>query len=56
MVIDSSEVNKLLPSDVMISIALDIVFAASKGKKQTPKHVGHALTLHRAIRSRKLIL
>lgn len=39
----------------MMSIAQDIVYSISGGKKWTPKHVGLALTLHQKTRSRKLV-
>ena len=37
------------------SIAQDIVFGMSNGKKLTPKHIGLALTLHHATRSESLV-
>ena len=37
------------------SIAQDIVFGMSDGKKLTPKHIGLALTLHQATRSESLV-
>ena len=39
----------------ILNIAQDIVFALSKGKKLTPKHVGLGMTLHQATRSEKLV-
>jgi len=39
----------------VLSVAQDIVFGVSKGKKLTPKHVGLGLTLHQATRSESLI-
>lgn len=39
----------------VLSIAQDIIYAASKGKKLTPKHIGLGLTVHQMTRSRKLV-
>lgn len=39
----------------ILSIAQDIIYVASKGKKLTPKHIGLSLALHQKTRSRKLI-
>lgn len=39
----------------ILSIAQDIIYVASKGKKLTPKHIGLGLALHQKTRSRKLI-
>ena len=39
------------PNTVICSIAQDIVFAASKKRKMTPKHIGLGMTLHQATRS-----
>lgn len=39
----------------ILSIAQDIVYVTSKGKKLTPKHVGLALAMHQKTRSRKLV-
>lgn len=39
----------------ILSIAQDIVYVNSKGKKLTPKHVGLALAMHQKTRSRKLV-
>ena len=38
-----------------LSIAQDIVYCASKGRKWTPKHVGLANTLHQETRSKRLV-
>ena len=43
------------PNTVICSIAQDIVFAASKKRKLTPKHIGLGMTLHQATRSEQLI-
>ena len=42
-------------NNVILSIAQDIVYAASERKKLTPKHVGLALTLHQATHNKKLV-
>lgn len=47
--------KKKITSDFGLSIAQDIVYAVSKGKKLTPKHIDLALTVHQATRSKKLI-
>lgn len=39
----------------ILSICQDIVFLVSKGRKLTPKHVGQAMTLYQATRSKELI-
>lgn len=39
----------------VLSIAQDLVYSVSGGKKITPKHVGLGLTLHQATRSKKLV-
>lgn len=39
----------------ILSIAQDIVYVSSKGKKLTPKHVGLALAVHQKTRSKKLV-
>ena len=39
----------------VVSIAQDIVYGVSAGRKWTPKHIGLALTLHQKTRSRKLV-
>lgn len=39
----------------VFSIAQDIVYGISNGKKLTPKHIGLALTLHQATRSENLV-
>ena len=44
-----------LENNRITSIAQDIVYCVSGGKKWTPKHVGLALTLHQKTRSRKLV-
>lgn len=42
-------------NDWLLSVAQDMRFCVSKGKLLTPKHVGLALSLHQATRSKKLI-
>ena len=39
----------------VVSIAQDIIYGVSAGRKWTPKHIGLALTLHQKTRSRKLV-
>ena len=39
----------------ILNIAQDIIFAISKGRKLTPKHVGLGMTLHQATRSEALV-
>lgn len=39
----------------ILSIAQDIIYAASKGKKLTPKHIGLGMALHQKTKSRKLV-
>ncbi|KAL9979291.1 hypothetical protein ACROYT_G016935 [Oculina patagonica] len=39
----------------ILSICQDIIYLVSKGRKLTPKHVGLALTVHQATRSRELV-
>jgi len=51
----NSDCASLLASSVTLSIAQDIVYAVSKGKKQTPKHIDLACTLQRATRSKRLV-
>ena len=38
-----------------LSIAQDIIYAVSKGKSLTPKHVGLGMTIHQATRSKSLV-
>ena len=39
----------------VLSVAQDLVYCVSGGKKWTPKHVGLACTLHQAMRSKDLV-
>ena len=39
----------------ILSICQDIIFLSSKGHKLTPKHIGIALTVHQATRSKQLL-
>ena len=39
----------------LLIIAQDITYAASKGKKLTPKHIGLGLALHQATRSKTML-
>lgn len=39
----------------ILSIAQDIVFLASGGRKKTPKHIALGITIHQATRSKKLV-
>ena len=41
--------------NVIMSIAQDIIFGVSKGKKWTPKHIGLTSTLHQKTRSKDLV-
>src|ERR1043165_8456198 len=49
---DKEELNKRLR---VLSIAQDLVYSVSGGKKLTPKHVGLGSTLHQATRSKQLV-
>ncbi len=40
---------------LILSLAQDIVYAVSEGKKWTPKHIGLASTLHQLTRSKHLV-
>ena len=57
--LESEEFEKLkkgkLTKNVVMSIAQDIIFGLSKGKKLTPKHIGLASTLHQKTRSKQLV-
>ena len=39
----------------ILSIAQDIVYGVSNGKKWTPKHIGLTSSLHQLTRSKKLV-
>lgn len=52
---DTYEDRKSIYENKILSIAQDIIYLASKGKKLTPKHIGLGLTLHQMTRSRKLV-
>ena len=55
---DLPEVNDGEDSDWrtrILSIAQDIVFLASGGRKKTPKHLALGITVHQATRSKKLV-
>ena len=39
----------------VLSIVQDITYAASKGKKLTPKHIGLCLALHQAARCKTMV-
>jgi hypothetical protein len=39
----------------VLNLAQDVVYAVSNGKKLTPKHIGIALTVHQATRSKELV-
>jgi len=41
--------------NVIMSIAQDIIFGLSKGRKWTPKHIGLTSTLHQKTRSKELV-
>ena len=41
--------------NIIMSIAQDIIFGLSKGKKWTPKHIGLTSTLHQKTRSKDLV-
>lgn len=51
----SSTESRQLHDIKVTSLAQDIVYISSKGKKNTPKHIGLALSLHQQTRSRKLV-
>ena len=57
-VLESDDEEAVMDTDIkqkVCSIAQDIVFGMSNGKKLTPKHIGLALTLHQATRSESLV-
>ena len=39
----------------MLNVAQDLVYGITDGKTWTPKHVGVAMTLHQATRSKDLV-
>ena len=51
---NGEDVEKKVQTKVL-SIAQDIVFGVSHGKKWTPKHIGLGSTLHQATRSKHLV-
>lgn len=51
---DENEENKTTKRSAL-SISQDIVYAVSKGKKLTPKHIGIGMALHQATRSKALV-
>ena len=52
---DSSENNEDLVQSRVLSIAQDLVYCISGGRKWTPKHIGLGNTLHQATRSKDLV-
>lgn len=52
---DNSEKNEDLLRRRVLSIAQDLVYCVSRGRKWTPKHIGLATTLHQATRSKQLV-
>jgi hypothetical protein len=52
---DSSENKEDLVRSRVLSVAQDLVYCVSGGKKWTPKHIGLANTLHQATRSKNLV-
>lgn len=52
---DSSENNIDLVQRRVLSVAQDLVYCVSGGTKLTPKHIGLALVLHQATRSKHLV-
>ena len=47
--------NEEIVRSRVLSIAQDLVYCISGGKKWTPKHIGLANTLHQATRSKDLV-
>ena len=52
---DSTENNEEVVQRMVLSIAQDLVYCVSSGRKWTPKHIGLASTLHQATRSKDLV-
>ena len=52
---DSAENDEELVRSRVLSIAQDLVYCVSGGKKWTPKYVGLASALHQATRSKDLV-
>ncbi|XP_063763531.1 uncharacterized protein LOC134880508 [Eleginops maclovinus] len=52
---DNSEKNEDLLRRKVLSIAQDLIYCVSRGRKWTPKHIGLATTLHQATRSKQLV-
>jgi len=52
---DSSENNKDPVQSRVLSVAQDLVYCVSGGRKLTPKHIELALVLHQATRSKDLV-
>ena len=52
---DGAENDEELVRSRVLSIAQDLVYCVSGGKKWTPKHVGLASTRHQATRSKDLV-
>ena len=53
--LDESEDTSIKIKTRTLSIAQDIVFLASNGRKKTPKHIALGVTVHQATRSKKLV-
>jgi len=52
---DSPENDESTVHSRVLSVAQDLVYCVSGGKKLTPKHIGLASTLHQATRSKDLV-
>ena len=52
---DNSEKNEDIVQSRVLSVAQDLVYCVSGGRKWTPKHIGLATTLHQATRSKQLV-
>jgi hypothetical protein len=52
---DDSDENNEVVQRMVLSIAQDLVYSVSSGKKWIPKHIGLASTLHKATRSKDLV-
>jgi len=54
-VLEDSDKDENTVQNRVLSVAQDLVYCISGGKKWTPKHVGLACTLHQATRSKDLV-
>ncbi len=52
---EDSDEDLSCSNDLILSVAQDIIFGVSGGKKCTPKHIGLGCSLHQATRSKQLV-